>query len=628
MRNDQPKAGVEFGRALALYRRGELRQADLTLARVLGTNPRHFDALHLQGLIATRLGQLPRAVQLLRTAIGVNSGVAAAHRHLGNALRDMRLWEEAVGAYDRAIERRSDFKEAHVNRAMTLLTLGRPEPALTDIDRAMALGADDAQVHVLRASALIDMGRAVDALASADQALARPPPLPEAHLSRAIASYLTGSYQQSLDSCDSALELEPALTRAHAQRGAALHALRRLDAALQSVDAALALDGGNTFAHSVRALCLLDLQRSRAALESCDRAIALRPQLADAHNTRGLALADMLRFDDAVASFDRAIALKPDAREPRYNKGIRLLQQGRFALGWELHEWRPLVDRASAIGASTPRLMGLEGIAGSRGLIHAEQGLGDTLQFCRYAVLLRARGARVVLAVQDELRRLLRSLGADIEVVGLGDIRGQFDWQCPLLSLPRVFGTTLETIPSRVPYLEPERGAVAAWRQRLGNDRRLIGIRWQGSTGRADAGRSFDLHHFEALARIPGVRLVSLQKGPGSEQLQASSTPWVLDLGDDFEPGGPDAFQDVAAVMQSLHLIITSDTSIAHLAGALGRPTWVLLKQVPDWRWLLERQDSPWYPTMRLFRQQQPGDWTGVFESVRHELERHEPMEK
>jgi hypothetical protein len=198
-----------------------------------------------------------------------------------------------------------------------------------------------------------------------------------------------------------------------------------------------------------------------------------------------------------------------------------------------------------------------------------------------------------------------------------------------LLSLPRVFGTTLETIPSRVPYLEPEPSAVAAWRARLGDHERLIGIRWQGSTGRADAGRSFGLHHFERLARIPGVRLVSLQKGPGSEQLRELPPNWrVQDLGDDFEPGGPDAFLDVAAVLQSLDLVITSDTSIAHLAGALARPTWVALKQVPDWRWLLDREDSPWYPSMRLFRQQRPGDWAGVFERMRHGIEKHEPWEK
>jgi tetratricopeptide (TPR) repeat protein len=628
MQTSESTVSGHFVRALEHYRRGALREADLTLTRLLDSNPRHFDGLHLQGLIASRLGQPQRAVDLLRRAVGIDPGVAAAYRHLGNALRDLGLGSEALSAYGRAIECRRDFKEAYVNRATTLLTLGRPAPALADLDRALALGAADAHVHLLRASALIDLGRATDALASADLALARPPPLPEAHLSRAIACYLTGAYRESLESCDAALMLEPRLARGHAQRGAALHALGCLDAALQSVDRALALDGRNAFAHSIRALCLLDMQRPQSALESCDLAIALRPDHADAHNTRGLALADVLRFNDSIASFDRAIALGPTAREPHFNKGIRLLQLGHFVPGWELHERRPVVDRAAASGISAPRLSGLEGIAGSRVLLYAEQGLGDTLQFCRYAMPLQARGARVVLAVQDVLCRLLRSLGTGVDVVGLSEIRGDFDWQCPLLSLPGVFGTTLDTIPSGVPYLKADPGAVAAWRQRLGDQGRLIGIRWQGSTGRADAGRSFSLQHFEPLARIPGVRLISLQKGPGSEQLHELSAHWVRDLGDDFEPGAPDAFIDVAAVMQCLDLVITSDTSIAHLAGALGRPTWVALKQVPDWRWLLDRDDSPWYPTMRLFRQRRAGDWAGVFERMRHEIEKLEAVEK
>ena len=627
MQTSETIATAQFGRALEHYRLGALREADVILTRLLDASPRHFDGLHLQGLIAGRLGQPQRAVDLLRRAVGIDTGVAAAYRHLGNALRELSLENEALSAYGRAIECRGDFREAYVNRAMSLLTLARPALALADLDRALALGAHDAHVHTLRASALIDLGRPTDALASADLALALPPPLPEAHLSRAIACYLTGAYRESLESCDAALALQPALVRGHAQRGAALHALGRLDAALQSVDAALALDARSAFSHSIRALCLLDMQRPQSALESCELAIALRPDHADAHNTRGLALADVLRFNDAIASFDRAIALQPTAREPHFNKGIRLLQRGRFALGWELHERRPLVDRAAAAGILAPRLSTLEDIAGRRVLLYAEQGLGDTLQFCRYALPLQARGAQVVLAVQAVLCRLLRSLGTGIEVVGLGDIRGDFDWQCPLLSLPGVFGTELETIPANVPYLEADPSAVAAWRQRLGREGRLIGIRWQGSTGRADAGRSFGLQHFEPVARIPGVRLISLQKGPGSEQLHELSAHWARDLGPDFEPGGPDSFIDVAAVMQTLDLVITSDTSIAHLAGALGRPTWVALKQVPDWRWLLDRDDSPWYPTMRLFRQRRAGDWDDVFERMRLEIERLKDVE-
>lgn len=610
-----------FGRALQFYQQGDLEQADACLDELLQLDPKHFDALHLKGLIASRSRRPEFAVELIRRAIGQNASVAAAHRHLGNALRDLGRFEEALNSYTSAIECRRSFKEAYVNRAMALLVLRRPDQALADLDRAIELGADDALVHLYRGSALIDLKRPEEAAGSCERAISRQPNLPDAHVNRATALYLLGFYQEAAASCERAIHLQGNHVGAHAYRGAALHALRRLDEALASLDTAIALDSQNAFAHNLRALCLLDLQRPQQALDSCTRAIALRADLADAHNTRGLALADSLRFEEALASFDQAIALQPQLSEPYFNKGIRYLQIGDFERGWELYDRRPMMDRAlSRVGASRP-WDGQEEIAGKTVFTYAEQGLGDTMQFCRYATLLRARGARVVLAVQDGLRSLLRDLGSDIVVVGMSESPGDYDFHCPLLSLPRAFGTRLDGIPATVPYLWPEPARVSKWRERLGGHGRLIGIRWQGSTGRADAGRSFPVRHFEAIARIPRIRLVSLQKGSGSEQLLNLPASWPIeDLGADFEPGDTDAFLDVAAVMECLDLVITSDTSIAHLAGALGRPTWVALKQVPDWRWLLDREDSPWYPTMRLFRQSRPGDWAGVFDRMYGEL--------
>ncbi len=610
-----------FARALQLYRQGALEQADARLGELLRVDAGHFDALHLQGVIASRLGQGERAVRLIRSAIAQNSAVAAAHRHLGNALRSLGRCEEALASYSKAIGCRRDFREAYVNRAMTLLVLRRPQEALADLERASALGADDAEVHLYRASALIDLNRPADAASYSERAIARMPDHADAHLNRAIAMYLLGSYAESLTSSERAIQLRQDYADAHAYRGAALYALRRLEDALSSLDAALVLDPRKAMAHNLRALCLLDLQQPREALESCERAIALRADLADTYNTQGLALADLLRFDDALASFERAIVLQPQRSEPHFNKGIRLLQTGEFELGWELYEKRPMAERRFVLDGAPPIWDGACEVAGKTILVHAEQGLGDTIQFCRYALLLRARGARVVLAVQDPLCTLLRTLGAGIEVIGFSQTPGGIDYHCPLLSLPRAFRTRLDDIPAKVPYLSADPARVVQWRERLGNEGRLIGIRWQGSTGRADAGRSFPLRHFAAVARVPGVRLISLQKDAGSEQLLDLGGDWrVEDLGADFEPGGADAFLDVAAVMECMDLIITSDTSIAHLAGALGRPTWVALKRVPDWRWLLDCEHSPWYPTMRLFRQDRAGDWTGVFERMRDEL--------
>ncbi|MGO9513673.1 MAG: tetratricopeptide repeat protein [Steroidobacteraceae bacterium] len=624
MRDDRHAALVTalFTHSLALYRQGALAESERALGKVLELEPGHFDTLHLCGVIAAQSGRPERAVELIQRALRTNANVAAAHRHLGNSLRDLRRFEEALGSYTRAIALRADFKEAHVNRAMLQLTLCNAAAALTDFDRALALGADDAQVHTFRASALINLARPAEAIASCDLALACDPDFAFAYINRAAACYVLGHHQQALESADKAIRLRPDDGDAHRHRGAALYALRRLDEALDSLDRAIILRPDSAFAHNLRALCLLDLQRPMIALESAERASTLRPELADAHNTRGLALAELGQIDAAMASFDRAIALQPQLSEPLFNKGLRYLQSGDFERGFELYERRPMADRGAAVGGDAPRWDGSGEIAGKRFLTYAEQGLGDTVQFSRYALLLAARGARVVLSVQDGLCALLRSLGSNIEVIGATERPTDIELQCPLLSLPHVFGTRIETIPAPCPYLQPQPERVARWRERLGTGGRLIGIHWQGSTGRADAGRSFALRYFASIAGIPGVRLISLQKGPGTEQLRDMPGDWrVEDLGPQFGAVGAEAFLDTAAVIAAVDLVITSDTFIAHLAGALGRPTWVALKHRPDWRWLLEREDCPWYPTMRLFRQPEPGAWAPVFDRMRRELE-------
>jgi tetratricopeptide (TPR) repeat protein len=611
-----------FNYSLARYRQGAFVESERGLGKLLELDPGHFDALHLCGVLAAQSGQPERAVELIQRALGSNGSVAAAHRHLGNSLRDLRRFEDALASYTRAIELRADFKEAHVNRAMLQLTLGNAAAALSDFDRALALGAHDAQVHTFRASALINLARPAEAIASCDLALACDPDFALAYINRAAACYVLGQHRPALESADEAVRRRPDDGDAHAHRGAALYALRRLDEALDSLDRAVMLRPDSAIAHSLRALCLLALQRPMLAIESAERATTLRPELADAHNTRGLALAELGQVPAAMASFDRAVALQPQLSEPLFNKGLEYLKSGDFERGFELYERRPMTGCGASQGCDAPRWDGVGEIAGKRFLTYAEQGLGDTIQFSRYALLLEACGARVVLSVQNELCALLRTMSANIEVIGARERPVDIDLQCPLLSLPRAFGTRIETIPAPCPYLQPQPERVARWRERLGTGGRLIGIRWQGSTGRADAGRSFPLRHFEPIAGIPGVRLISLQKGPGTEQLLDLPGEWrVEDLGAQFEPERQEAFLDVAAVMALVELVITSDTSIAHLAGALGRPTWVALKARPDWRWMREREDSPWYPTMRLFFQPEPGNWGPVFDRMRRELE-------
>jgi hypothetical protein len=286
-----------------------------------------------------------------------------------------------------------------------------------------------------------------------------------------------------------------------------------------------------------------------------------------------------------------------------------------------LHEWRKLKDEPVGHRQfAAPLWLGSEAVSGRRILIHWEQGLGDTVQFCRYVRLLEEAGAKVLFAPQQRLRRLMGSLSPTIELVDENDSTLAFDFHCPLLSLPLAFKTELTSVPGRTPYLGAEEGLVSRWRERIGNAGFKIGICWQGATSKIDAGRSFPVSAFEAIARLPGVRLISLHRGSGEAQLQSLPEGMKVEtLGAEFD-AGPDAFVDSAAVMKCCDLVITSDTAVAHLAGALAVPVWIALKQVPDWRWMLDRADSPWYPTARLFRQQVRDDWSAVFADIQTHL--------
>jgi hypothetical protein len=306
--------------------------------------------------------------------------------------------------------------------------------------------------------------------------------------------------------------------------------------------------------------------------------------------------------------------LKPDYPEAHANHAHACLQAGDWRRGWVEYEWRRKTKPCSPSRFSQPLWSG-ESLAGKTILLHAEQGLGDTIQFVRYAPLVKRYDARVIVECQKPLLRLLAGCPGIDRLIGEGEELPAFDVQAPLMSLPAILNTTLENMPADVPYIFAAPELVARWRERLGSIEGFkIGISWQGNPRfPGDRFRSIPLRCFAALARLPGVRLISLQKGAGREQLVEVRDDFpVVDLADELdEEAGP--FMDRAAVMKNLDLVVTSDTAIAHLAGALGVPAWVALKFAADWRWLLDRSDSPWYPSMRLFRQQTRGDWSQVF---------------
>jgi tetratricopeptide (TPR) repeat protein len=466
------------------------------------------------------------------------------------------------------------------------------------------------------------------------------------HMLGVIASQC-GQPQAALGCIDQAITIKSSAAMFHVNRAAALLALRQLDAALLACQEAVRLKRNLGEAHQVMGHVLSDLGRPEEALAAYRDALRYKPELPDLYDNIGLVLRQAGRLEEAVVALRQAIkraprdaaaqgnlagvlkelarpaeaeecyraALRDHPDDPvlHLNLAIVLLLRGKFEAGWEQYEWRFRAGAVQIPPCSQPRWNG-EDLGGRTLLVRAEQGMGTTIQFCRYVTMAAARG-RVLFEVQPGLRPLLRDVAAEVATVG--DALPPFDTWCPLLSLPHLFGMQAPMPP----YLAANAGRVAAWRERIGTHGRRIGIAWQGNPVAAvERGRSIPLREYLPLAQVPDVRLISLQKHHGLEQLATVPDGLRIEtLGEDFD-AGPDAFIDTAAVMQCLDMVITSDTSVAHLAGALGRPVWVGLQHVPDWRWLLEGEDCLWYPTMRLFRQTRRGDWSGVFARMAEQL--------
>ena len=530
---------------------------------------------------------------------------------------------EALSLYDAIIRDYPDAAAVYCNRGLALQSLKREDAALQSYDRAIALDSRHADTHYNRGILLRNMNRLIEAVESYDRAIKCNSEYADAWSNRGNALRALGRSADALESFDRAVALQPGFAIAHHNRGNSLQDLGLWSEAAASYGRAVAIRPDFAEAWCNRSNALRNLGQPDEALESANRAVALSPDLADVHTSRANALKDLRRFEQALESYDRAICCNPRSADAYWNKSLCLLLMGDLGLGLRLYEWRKRVfDNWKSRSHARAEWSGRESIENRTLLIVAdEQGLGDTIQFCRYAVLARQRGANVVLAVQDRLAALLRSVGRSIEVTNMSSAIPRTDFQIALLSMPLAFETTLQNVPATVPYLAAERHRVARWRAAMGDEGFKVGICWRASPARsADTDKSFPLRFFAPLAAIPGVRLINLQKYEGNEELgDLPPGMRVETLGNDFDDG-PDAFLDTAAVMEGLDLVIAPDTAVAHLAGALARPVWVALKYLPDWRWLLDRSDSPWYPTMKLFRQTKRGDWSDVFAAIESRL--------
>ncbi len=479
---------------------------------------------------------------------------------------------------------RAHFEACHV-LALAEAGLNRHEQALESYDRALRLRPDAAAVLNDRGASLIALDR------------------PEA----------------ALQSYERAIAAEPRFAAAFSNRGSALERLERYDAALANYNRALALKPDFVDALYNRGNVLKALGRYDEAIASYDRALRLRPDHADALNNRGQALKELLRYDEALASYDAAIAADPDHVAAHCNAAALRLVTGDFERGWAHYEWRWKKDSVAAAARHfrQPQWRGNGPVAGKTVLVHSEQGAGDAIQFCRYVPMLIAAGADVVFEVLPPLHALMSDFVPGARVIAKGADLPRFDLHCPLLSLPLAFDTRLDTIPAEPAYLHARAETASAWQARLGpKTRPRIGLMWSGNPKHElNHTRSMPLRTLLPLIDADAT-FVSLQMEVGDDDAAVLRDHGEImhfgrELGD---------FAKTAGLVAGLDLVITVDTSAAHLAGALGRPTWILLSFIADWRWLLDREDSPWYPTARLFRQNEAGDWDGVIARVRAAL--------
>jgi len=611
----------EFERGLAFHRSGDFVSAMALYAEVLSSNPEHVGALHLSGLICLEDSRPDLAPGFLARAIMLAPDFAPVYAGYGVALCDLGRFEEALTSYGRIIVIAPQDGDAFYNRGNALRTLGRFCEAIADYEQVVALQPWNARAFSNQGDAHQALGRFEEALVCYAKAICLEPDYAEAYSNRGLALHERKRFDEALLSYHHAISVNPHLSAAWFNRGNTLKDVRRFEDAAASYAQAIMIEPQNAQACSNTGDALQSLGRFAEALRLYDRALAIKADDADAWSNRGVCLKALGFLQDAISSFDKAIGCADDHAEAHWNKALTLLLMKRFEEGWPLYEWRKRArDPAGRRICAQPAWLGKEDISNKTLLVHGEQGLGDTIQFSRYLRCLNDLGANILFAPQRPLQALMGTLDATFQIVDDDQTPLKFDYHVPLISLPLAFKTDLSNLPARAAYLGAEDARVESWTKRIGPEGFKIGICWQGNMGDVDLGRSFPLRQFFPLGLIPGLRLISLQKGPGESQLLDLPGGMVVEtLGADFD-AGPDAFVDSAAVMMCCDLVITSDTAIAHLAGALGVKTWVALKHVPDWRWFLERDDSPWYPSMRLFRQGSPDDWDGVFARMKAAL--------
>jgi tetratricopeptide (TPR) repeat protein len=642
---------------VALRALGRLDEAEQALRAAIAIEPTRPEAQASLGVVLLELGRRDEAITVLRGLIAARPDYPQGHYNLGNAVASADTPEalaEALPYYDRAVALRPNYAEAHANRAGVLRRLGRLDEAETAYATALGLDPRSPLAHYNHGLLLSELGRAAEALEAYDRALALAPNLAVVHSHRGNVLSALERDPEAIAAHDHALALAPNDPNLHHNLGLTLAHQARFAEAAQAHSQALALNPNHAEAHAALAGCLVELGQIQGGLFSARKAIALKPDLGMAHSALGQALLEageldaadvalsraielrptlsqghlnlgVLRFRqgrlaEGEASYEAALALRPDTWEARYNRGVVRLQRGDYAQGWADFEDRLRGPARRRQEANYPQALWTDqDLAGETILVHAEQGLGDVIQCLRFIPQVATLGATVIVEAPEALRRLVEPMPGVARFIGMGQPQPEARYHAPLFSLPHRLGVTLERLPGAMPYLHAPEVLAEAWRERVveaapGPGPR-VGVVWSGNIhSKVDRGRSIPLADYAPLAAAVGAPLISLQKQYGLDELAALPAGMAVTvLGEAYDAGD---LADTAAVIEALDMVVACDTAVAHLAGSLNKPVWLAVNAIADWRWLTRRSDSPWYPSVTVYRQPTPGDWPGVFEAM------------
>lgn len=643
-------ADSRLSKAQELFRQDDLLLAETLCGQVLAAQPLHAQALVLTGFIAARRGDVVTALGQFRKARDSDPTRPDIHFRTGLLHQQLGEDEEALECFEQALSLAPGNVPMLLAHGISLKKLARYEEALACYDRAIGFAPGNAEVLNNRAVVLRQLGRSEEALEGFGIALAAHPGSPSIHNNLGVTLHQLARFDEALESFNRALEVKPGDSEILNNKGIALHELfryeeaeiaytaslkadskawktlmnlgvtqhaqKRYEQALATLNQAEAMHLGDLDLRMNRANVLLELDSQEEALQEFTALATARPLDAELRMSIGNALREMQRHGEAMAHYDHAVAIAPDNADVRWNRSLCLLALGDYSRGWAEYEWRTKARKLGRVEREfpVPKWLGVESLVGRTILLHAEQGLGDTLLMCRYASVVASLEAKVVLQVQKPLVELLRGLDGVSLLLGNNDPLPDFDVHCPLMSLPHALGTTLTTVPAPVPYLHPEPELVSHWRAQMDPARMRVGVAWAGNVANAaDHKRSLQLETF----------LQALPDGPEYWCLQREVSEHdrvLMQKSGKIQCFAKTDFRNTAAQMVSMDVVLSVDTSIAQLAAALGCKLWVLLAFAADFRWLTGRNDSVWNPTARLFRQPKAGDWTAVMAEVKRQL--------